>query len=700
MPDFQTAALMAAGLGLHDALMWTALPLVLATAGLFYFFALRIARSRLAAVLACFLFLFNGGFGFVYLFADWRASGKGCFEFWRALPVNYTNLWARDIHWVNLVADGLLPQRTLLFGLPAALMIFTLFAVVWEQAGTEEKTGASATRLLASAGVLAGLLPLFHLHAYFGVVFVSVALFALRPGRRWLAFWTPAALLAAPQLYGAGVHAAGGGFVHLQPGWMMSAGSSFAIYLLRNFGVPLVLALPALVVAPREWRKFYVAFLALFAFALSVAVSPNVFDNVKLMYPWHAVNSVLVGSLLARLARARRRVLLAPLALLLFAASIASGVTALQSNSLSRSRLFGEEEIDAADYVREHAEPRALFLTAPVFNQPVLCLAGRPVVRAPTFWLWSHGYEFREREADVRRIYAGSRDALELLSYYHVDYVYLGEAERRDLRADAGFFDRNFTVFYRAPSIAIYDTRRARSDDAKDLTGNNGPPRPISSAASASGSRNALESLAPRELAARVGRDPAALLAEFPRTSFFVYRLLKAATGRTPREAEFMDAMRVVGRGLFVGRAGWEQRLVENRRTLAESLSAGDEFKSGYAGRTNTEFVAVLLANAGLDAKSFDAATLVRRLDAGEESRASALARVAEDRVFYAREYDAAFVLVHFFGYLGRNPGDAPDRDAGGFDFWRGVLARTRDYRSISRAFLESDEYKNRPLEP
>lgn len=28
------------------------------------------------------------------------------------------------------------------------------------------------------------------------------------------------------------------------------------------------------------------------------------------------------------------------------------------------------------------------------------------------------------------------------------------------------------------------------------------------------------------------------------------------------------------------------------------------------------------------------------------------------------------------------------------------VLARTHDYRSINRAFLESDEYKNRPLEP
>ena len=54
---------------------------------------------------------------------------------------------------------------------------------------------------------------------------------------------------------------------------------------------------------------------------------------------------------------------------------------------------------------------------------------------------------------------------------------------------------------------------------------------------------------------------------------------------------------------------------------------------------------------------------------------------------------------AHFFGYLGREPGAPPDRDLEGFNFWLGVLSRNRDYRSLSRAFLESDEYKKRPVE-
>ena len=647
MPDFQTAALMEGGLTLHAALLASALPLAFALVGLFYFFALRVARVQLAAVVATLLFLLNGGLGFLYFFGDWRDSGKGLFEFWGALPQNYANMWGRGFHWVNLVADGILPQRTNLYGLPAALMVFTLFAVVWTRAGKESETGVEgesptranakgdgpvlegvrtgATRVLFVAGVLAGLLPLFHMHAYFSVGFVSVVLFALRPRTYWLAFWIPALLLASPQLLGAATHAAGGGFVHCQFGWMMPEETNIVVYLVRNFGLPILLAVPAWLLAPREWRTFYLAFLALFVFSLVVMVSPNVFDNGKLMQPWHAFNSVLVGWLIARLARGYARRLLA-LALVL--TSIASGVAALKHESLQRTLVFDSEEAAAADYVRRHTEPRALFLTAPVIEQPVLCLAGRATLRGPTFWLWSHGYEFRDRERDVRAIYSGGADALELLRYYDISYVYLGAAERKDLKADASFFDANFHPLYRSKSVTIYDTRAGRERG------------PVSVQADAH---------APRELAARVGQDPFALVEEFPRVGFSAYGLLKASTNRAPRRAEFLRAMETLGRGLHVGAHGWELKLEENRRALAFELAEGDE------------------------------------------SRRDALLRAADDAQADAGEYDSAYVLAHFFAYLGRDPSDPPDT---GFDFWLQILRRTRDYRSLSRAFLESEEYK------
>jgi hypothetical protein len=648
LPDFHAAALMAAGLSMRAAFLWTAVPLALSLVGIFYGFALRlVTRARVAALATC-LFLLNGGLGFLNLYDDWRKTGRTFAEFWGALPVNYANDWSRGIHWTNLVTDTLLPQRAALYGLPVGLMVLTIFAIVWRRwrdgseppavAGGPLSTAppgstrppataggsdlsASAGRLLFAAGVLAGMLPLFHTHSYIAVGFVSVALFLLRPRRAWLWFWVPAVALAAPHVFELTRHAGVGQIVRLQPGWMGSDAPSFAVYMVRNFGVPLLLAVPAWASAPRAWKGFYVAALLLLAFALTVVVSPNVFDNGKLTYYWHAVNSAFVARWLVSLARTKRlRMLLAPLALLLALLCVLTGVAALHAESRASALLFSESDVKAARFAREGTSPRARFLTAPAFNHPALALAGRAVVRGPTDWLWAHGYEFRAREADVRRIYAGAPDALELLNYYGVDYVYLGEAERSGMRANAPFFDANLHAVYHDGNVTIYQMSSA-ADVLKSAP-------------------------APRELAARVGQDPFALIEEFQRVGFFVYRVLKTDRGRAPTRAEFMPALQEIGRGLYVGGRGWESQLSENRRGLAAQLAGGDG------------------------------------------ARANKLLSAASNESFDKREYDEAYVLAHFFGYLGRDP------DPEGFNFWLGVLSRNKDYRSLSRAFMESGEYK------
>ena len=49
-------------------------------------------------------------------------------------------------------------------------------------------------------------------------------------------------------------------------------------------------------------------------------------------------------------------------------------------------------------------------------------------------------------------------------------------------------------------------------------------------------------------------------------------------------------------------------------------------------------------------------------------ARAQALRQVAEDADLNAAEFNRAFVLVEFFGYLRRNPNDAPDADYTHYD--------------------------------
>jgi hypothetical protein len=683
LPDFQIAVLAALGMSLRNALLITSIPLALAITGLFYFFAKRIldppgnlslsgatvSTAPFAAALATILFLLNGGLGFIYAFGDWRHSGKTLTSFLSQLDLNYANLAERNIQWTNFISDALLPQRSSLFGYAVALMVFTLFAVVWRQFFIDKNQTDrwDGWRLLFIAGVLTGLLPLFHAHVYLGLGLISGFLFLLRPRRQWLAFWIPAVLLAAPYLISVAGHASANSFMRLQPGWRGNNERIWIWYWFRNVGLPVLLIFPAWFAAPAIWRRFYLAFAGLLIFSLLVVVSPNNFDNIKLMYLWYAPTTVLVAAWLGRLWHLRHRRRQRLLILIIALVCVASGLLALQYENVNHSLLFTDEEMAAATFARERTVSRALFLTAPTFQQPILSLAGRPVLRANTDWLWSHGYEFADREADVRSIYAGSPEARSLIAYYGIDYVYIGPREREN-GARQSFFE-TLPKIYNSANIAIYDV--SGKDEKREMPA----------------------TVLPREFAARVDKDPYQLLMEFPHASYAVYRLYKTAFGRRPRYDEFMRDMKIVGRDVYVGREGWEQVLENNKNALAEKCLERPDFKALYDGKSTEQYVDALLVNIGQARQREKREAVISALSTGSKSRAFGLSRIAE-MINSKAEYNDAYILVHYFGYLRRNPDDPPDSNLAGFNYWLNDLNRTGDYRSVGRVFIEAEEYK------
>jgi hypothetical protein len=58
-----------------------------------------------------------------------------------------------------------------------------------------------------------------------------------------------------------------------------------------------------------------------------------------------------------------------------------------------------------------------------------------------------------------------------------------------------------------------------------------------------------------------------------------------------------------------------------------------------------------------------------------------------------------SFVQMEYFGYLRRNPNDAPDKNFTGYDFWLNKLnAAGGNYinSEMVRAFITSSEYRGR----
>ena len=193
---------------------------------------------------------------------------------------------------------------------------------------------------------------------------------------------------------------------------------------------------------------------------------------------------------------------------------------------------------------------------------------------------------------------------------------------------------------------------------------------------------------------------------EFQQTGYLAYRARKVAFGDLPNRpvpvtrAEMLADMQIIGNGLVVNADGWEQKLEQNKQAYFEQLAASERFTSKYPGSWMPgQFVFALKQNAGGALSQVEADALEAQLNAGTMTRAQALRAVAEDPDLAKAEFNKAFVLMQYFGYLRRNPDDLPDVDFAGWNFWLGKLELFGgDYvrAEMVKAFLSSDEYRNR----
>jgi hypothetical protein len=76
--------------------------------------------------------------------------------------------------------------------------------------------------------------------------------------------------------------------------------------------------------------------------------------------------------------------------------------------------------------------------------------------------------------------------------------------------------------------------------------------------------------------------------------------------------------------------------------------------------------------------------------------------RVGEFNVAVSNaEFNSAFVLMQYFGYLGRNPNDPPNTDFSGYNFWLNELnSGVKDDFEMVKAFIVSGEYRSRFGQP
>ena len=170
---------------------------------------------------------------------------------------------------------------------------------------------------------------------------------------------------------------------------------------------------------------------------------------------------------------------------------------------------------------------------------------------------------------------------------------------------------------------------------------------------------------------------------EFQQTGYFVYRMYKASFGSKPGYEEFTsDRSQVIG-GAY---------LESSKQAFADAWVQRNDFQQAYPlSMTPEEFVNKLFDTAGLTPYTTQRQQLAADMRNGK-TRAQVLREVIEIGEFKTREYNPAFVLAEYFGYLRRDP------DQAGYDFWLNVLnnREPNNYRGMVCSFITSTEYQLR----
>jgi hypothetical protein len=492
--DFVAAMFVRAGASMRNAMFLQNMALSLSLVGVLHRWTVKLTRDRLAGLIAPVLVLLSGGLGWKLFFEEVRTDERGIVGLLSNLRHDYSILDGNVYRWGNALTTLFITQRSILFGLPIAIIIFTQWWLALDEVSTGSDEGAgkrsksktvtplskqarpmlfvfpsypfsaSAKRMIA-AGVMAGMLLLVHAHTFLtvmGLAGVLALIFFKHNWRDWTIFFAIALVLAVPQMVwvmsGSSVEAKS--FIGWHFGWDKAEDANAVVFWFKNLGLFIPLLVGALLwkskdyFIERKWLYFYLPFTLCFIGPNLIKLAPWPWDNIKVLFYWYIASVPIVALVLARTWQGKWY--LKVMTVGLFASLTLAGaldVWRTVSKQIDNQE-YEKNGVILAQKIIATTPPRSLILHAPTYN-PVVFLTGRRSFLGYTGYIWAHGLDFVQRESDIKNIYAGASNAEELLSRHGVNYIVVTPVERSYMVVNDPFFTR-FPLVAEAGEYKLY----------------------------------------------------------------------------------------------------------------------------------------------------------------------------------------------------------------------------------------------------
>ncbi len=465
----------------------------------------ELTGGKRTALLAACLFFFNGGLGFLYDFdlagGAWTAgenatvlekigsTAAGWFstagERVESILTGYyktpTNQPVpNNLRWSNVICDLMIPQRTMLGGMCMVIPCLYLLSTEFRPRTRDPQNGNRGIVLL---GIWAGALPLIHTHSFLalGLASAGCLVYDMIHGdpdtmmyrRKRISIFVPyllyggiAVLLAAPQLicftFAQAFQESSHSFLTLQFNWVNNSSGAgmkdlYLWFYIKNIGLPFIALIAAVADRyPRNRRIFSMALPIILA-AEFIRFQPNEYDNIKLLMIAWILCCVIVADWCSRLWKrldgfGGRRILAAVAAVATF---LSAGLT-IWRECVSDYQAFSREAVEAGEFVRKETPEDAVFITGTQHLNPVTSIAGRTIVCGPDLWLYWHGFDTGERQAELAAFYEAPEENVETAEKYGAGYVYVSSYERSSYDVDYEELDRIGVRIFENGEAVIY----------------------------------------------------------------------------------------------------------------------------------------------------------------------------------------------------------------------------------------------------
>lgn len=482
--------LISAGLVKIGVPFWSALTIpsfissVLVVIALLAFYQV-VFRSKKISLVATSIFLFNGGFGFLYYLQDVIQSTQPLVTAINP-PHLATNLEPEFIRWISVIDSMIIPQRAFALGFPLALI--GLAMVYHYYLDHAQRPPLAVTLIIA---ILFGVLPLAHTHALLAVAIIvtswavgSIVNTYIHNRRlattikiitHWAGLAAGISIIALPLIMiffdfsQLSQH-----FMKWFPGWYSHEYKqlNWLWFWVINWGVTPILAALGLITYLRnnhakERIKIlvtFIPFLIIFVLLNLFLFQPFIWDNTKLLVwvsvGWSGLAAYWLTQQWQRASQnhlARRLLLQSALSFVIMLTVLSGFIDAYRvlRVNLNSFQMYSSEELQLAEWAKQYSPAESVWLIGDAHNHWLSNLTGRRILLSYRGWMWTHGYRYHLVEKDMKAMFEDPQHNQQLLDKYNISYVVVGPNERRVWKANPDAFAGLFKTILKTEHYLI-----------------------------------------------------------------------------------------------------------------------------------------------------------------------------------------------------------------------------------------------------